>query len=727
MISVIFYAWYTREQFYPTILFLVTSKVSYVSAGNLVLALSVLLGRILIGIFFGNLRDVEVEVLYDKAKYSITETCLALTVFRHELTPPVILLFGSLVFVKGFHWLAKSRIEYNENILPLPWSTHIRIQLLLISIGAIDLMTAAYCIDYTLENGKSVMILFGFEFGLLFIDVANLYFKYFLQCVESSLESGFQSRFQSKGLFSMFGDLVAYGFRFITYVCFFCLVFVYYGLPIHIVREVWVSFLSFQQKMASCMRYMELTKNLDQRFDDANEEELAAAGDCLICREAILQGKKLPCGHIFHLDCLRLWLQHQQSCPLCRADIPSGALSATAQREQAAARAQRAVERARAADNAADNAANNPNVAGVLGGVDEGRIDAGRGRGRDGVGGAAGRPEESMHLAAESLRDGGAGGVGGSGFTRVPVETDSASTTIAATPMLTAGTKPTSGSSAGTAGGTAVPALAIPAGASVGTSETAAHPSQGALTRQNSTVTVPAPLAFPTTQPPASPTRTSHTFRHASLATSTTSAAVSQDGHTDGAIMNEIHFAFEPSFFLVKSRVGAVVYASPELNAQTLRSLRLGLLVLVLERTVVSDGSTWLRVPDGWVLESGGKLALNAALAVHAAAAAAAASTAAAVAAGADDIGCGVSNRATLSESDIASAPESNPADYYLDLDRTELEMEPYLEVFNVPEATITTSSAAVEEGAEAGVVRAATLRRMPDAHRRLLPEVITG
>jgi E3 ubiquitin-protein ligase synoviolin len=36
-------------------------------------------------------------------------------------------------------------------------------------------------------------------------------------------------------------------------------------------------------------------------------------------------GKKIPCNHIFHLDCLRMWLQHQQSCPVCRAEIPSNA------------------------------------------------------------------------------------------------------------------------------------------------------------------------------------------------------------------------------------------------------------------------------------------------------------------------------------------------------------------------------------------------------------------
>jgi hypothetical protein len=50
-------------------------------------------------------------------------------------------------------------------------------------------------------------------------------------------------------------------------------------------------------------------------------QECAATGDCLICREPLAAGKKLSCSHCFHVDCLRMWLQHKQSCPLCRADI----------------------------------------------------------------------------------------------------------------------------------------------------------------------------------------------------------------------------------------------------------------------------------------------------------------------------------------------------------------------------------------------------------------------
>ena len=131
-----------------------------------------------------------------------------------------------------------------------------------------------------------------------------------------------------------------------------------------------MAFTTFQKQLNSFIRYLRLTSNLDARFDDGTPEELQAAGDCLICRYAMQpysqyfyspfllidihvwnccndvyhtrfhisiyllcsyplsisrrehmdRAKKLPCGHLFHLDCLRMWLQHQQTCPLCRSN-----------------------------------------------------------------------------------------------------------------------------------------------------------------------------------------------------------------------------------------------------------------------------------------------------------------------------------------------------------------------------------------------------------------------
>jgi len=33
---------------------------------------------------------------------------------------------------------------------------------------------------------------------------------------------------------------------------------------------------------------------------------------------------KLPdCGHMFHVSCLKRWLEHTSNCPLCRQDLPT--------------------------------------------------------------------------------------------------------------------------------------------------------------------------------------------------------------------------------------------------------------------------------------------------------------------------------------------------------------------------------------------------------------------
>lgn len=45
--------------------------------------------------------------MYENARYAFTETCLALTVFRGDLTAVTIALFVQLLLVKAFHWLSR--------------------------------------------------------------------------------------------------------------------------------------------------------------------------------------------------------------------------------------------------------------------------------------------------------------------------------------------------------------------------------------------------------------------------------------------------------------------------------------------------------------------------------------------------------------------------------------------------------------------------------------------
>jgi E3 ubiquitin-protein ligase synoviolin len=317
--SMIAYACFTREQFYPIILLLVTSKVSFVIGANMILATFILTGKIGIRLFFKELRDAELEIIREQTKYSVTETLLALTTFRNELTPTVFLFFGILVFFKIFHWIARSRLDYLEQVARVTLYQHSTLLMAIVLMLLSCVVISYCCVVYSITEGKTVIILFAFEFGVLSLSSICNFVRYVINVIDGYYENGLQF----KGLYFMILDLIYDGLRFCTYVGFFCIVFVYYGLPIHIVRDVYMAFISFFMRLTSFVRYMKLTRNLDARLEDATAEDLAAHedGGCLICREGMDSGKKLACGHVFHLNCLRTWLQHQQTCPLCRADI----------------------------------------------------------------------------------------------------------------------------------------------------------------------------------------------------------------------------------------------------------------------------------------------------------------------------------------------------------------------------------------------------------------------
>jgi len=49
--------------------------------------------------------------------------------------------------------------------------------------------------------------------------------------------------------------------------------------------------------------------------------------NCAICRDSFVVGDsvhKLPCNHEFHAGCILLWLKGNNTCPICRLQLPEG-------------------------------------------------------------------------------------------------------------------------------------------------------------------------------------------------------------------------------------------------------------------------------------------------------------------------------------------------------------------------------------------------------------------
>lgn len=63
-------------------------------------------------LFYGPLRAMEIEQIYEKAWYAVTETCLAMTIFRDEFDVRFIIMFGVLLFMKCFSWIGGGRVEF---------------------------------------------------------------------------------------------------------------------------------------------------------------------------------------------------------------------------------------------------------------------------------------------------------------------------------------------------------------------------------------------------------------------------------------------------------------------------------------------------------------------------------------------------------------------------------------------------------------------------------------
>lgn len=136
--------------------------------------------------------------------------------------------------------------------------------------------------------------------------------------------------------------------------CELCLLILYtdirnYGVPLHLIRELYETFRN-RIRIADYVRYRKITSNMNERFPDATSDEINAwvlyssigtvsvdsvirivfylyylvfrsDATCIICCEEMTTAKKLLCGHLFHVHCLRSWLERQHTCPTCRAPI----------------------------------------------------------------------------------------------------------------------------------------------------------------------------------------------------------------------------------------------------------------------------------------------------------------------------------------------------------------------------------------------------------------------
>lgn len=318
-VAVIYHAFHSRGQFYPAIVYLSTSNINRVLLFNMWLVMMCFLWQLVKTLFLGSLREAEVERLNEQSWREVMEILFAITIFRDEFSITFLAMVTVLLLIKALHWLAQKRVEYIETTPSVSRLSHFRIISFMAFLLALDCVFLYNSLSYLLRTKRpSVELFFSFEYMILATTTISTFLKYVFYLGDVLMEG----QWESKAVFTFYLELVKDLLHLSLYLFFFLVIFINYGLPLHLIRELYETFRNFKSRVADFIRYRKITSNMNDRFPDATAEELGQSdATCIICREEMVAAKKLPCGHLFHVHCLRSWLERQQTCPTCRSPV----------------------------------------------------------------------------------------------------------------------------------------------------------------------------------------------------------------------------------------------------------------------------------------------------------------------------------------------------------------------------------------------------------------------
>ena len=307
-LSVVGTTFHSHRQFYPSMVSLSQSRLFNVLMTNSFAVVIVSAFKVVKFVFLGALRDQEVEKVMENSAYYLMELFLALTVFGERYTIKTVALFVMCIFWKVFHWLAQSRLEFIEQT-PAIGTGQARLAIFVALLVAVDSAAGRSLAEEMLTHGLSVKLLLLQEFMVMTLMAMSSLARLLLHLFDARR----QTRWEYIGDARFYLQIVTDLLQCLIYIGFFATIYMHHGLPINLLREMFVTIRNLYRTIRNFMNYRNLAANLDLQFPDATEEEVAQDPNCSICIDEMPVGeaKKLHCGHIFHRHCLRQWLERQ--------------------------------------------------------------------------------------------------------------------------------------------------------------------------------------------------------------------------------------------------------------------------------------------------------------------------------------------------------------------------------------------------------------------------------
>lgn len=334
-----------RPNFFSASIAISQNSACMIVLANMGLIISLLLGKFVQKVFFGQLHALETERLYERAWYAVTESALILPLFRDESKIEFVVFFGFILFLRMFHWICSDRIDIIfQTGRNFSYLNHIRLSLAILTLTFTDIYlircwVMAFPTSSDTRKNSIMVSALSFECLLLLNSILTTAGKYVLNVIESIYLNNHEDEdiWDRKNSFIFYIEVMSTVTRLVACcLLFFFVMLPNHILPLHILRNCYVNLTSLISLVNTHLQSRRAKSQIENVVQTATAEELSQTDDvCIICREemVITEGqplrflpKKLLCGHIIHQGCLMSWLERSLRCPTCRRSVLDGRL-----------------------------------------------------------------------------------------------------------------------------------------------------------------------------------------------------------------------------------------------------------------------------------------------------------------------------------------------------------------------------------------------------------------
>ncbi|GLT39801.1 hypothetical protein SLA2020_139710 [Shorea laevis] len=327
---------------------------SYAAAAllvNFVLNVFVLLILSLKTIFFSELYPSETRKLLERLinyviyKGTFLPLVIPATIFQAGLWS---IWLTVVCCLKMFQALARDRLErLNASPSATPWA-YFRVFSVLLLVISVDVFWIRLCLMMHRTLGSSLCLLLLFEPFSIAFETMQAILVHGFQLLDIWIHhSGINNRschrskifdLSAAGSVGEWKGILIRNLGFILDMATLLMALGHYlhiwwlhGMAFHLIDAV--LFLNIRALLSAIVKrikgFIKLRRalgTLHAALPDATFEEIQAYDDeCAICREPMAKAKKLHCNHLFHLACLRSWLDQGlnevYSCPTCRKPL----------------------------------------------------------------------------------------------------------------------------------------------------------------------------------------------------------------------------------------------------------------------------------------------------------------------------------------------------------------------------------------------------------------------